>query len=445
MIIYLLVSAATAGGLYWYTSLSSHQSWTMSPGESRHVATAGFLTDSVNVMSSSSSRRHHHNSNETITLGMAVYAMESPTCPPLTGPPVTLDAPPQELVLLHNAFEYQYFYLNKRSTMQVTVHQTKGATNILVLKGNKVLARIQDKKKGASLYKWDGHDVISDLDMAFSMEQIVVERVSWTHGHAPIQFSFTSPSNDVYVLLYDNAASNEPAAFNVSYHMVLTTYDLEGLAPWCSHSAPVEPSSGLSEESFFTCPPIDAAEAGCIIVQATESHGDDNSTIDRTFLVGDGGVGITLETTRQWIYIGTISLLPSVLLAVALWYRRRKRRRSRQRLREQRYYDGPGYHQPHRRRERRVEGPNYHYLPAQDESEEQEGPGEEVPRGRQHSRQHSQNLSGSFRAFGQAPNSRHHAEPEADNEGADETDASMIDIPAENVVVVKERAEAQGS
>lgn len=437
MILYLLLSAATAGGLYWYTSRSSHQAWTMSPGESRHVATAGFLTDSVNVISTSSNRRHRHNgSNETISLGMAVYAMETPTCPPLTGPPVTLDAPPQELVLLHNAFEYQYFYLNKRSTMQVTVHQTKGATNILVLKGNKVLARIQDKKKDASLYKWGGHDVISDLNMAFYMEQIVVERVSWTHGHAPIQFSFTSPSNDVYVLLYDNAASNEPAAFNVSYHMVLTTYDLDGLAPWCSHSAPVDPSA-LEEDSSFTCPPIHAAEAGCIIVQATESHGDDNSTIDRTFLVGDGGVDITLETTRQWMYMGGISLLPSALLALTLWYRRRKRRRSRQRLREQRYYDGPGY----RPRRRRAEGPNYHYLPPQDDNGEQEGPvEEEPPRGRHHSR----NLSGSFRSFGQTLSSRLHAAP-TENEEVEETDASMIDIPAENIVVVKERADGQGS
>ena len=408
MLLYILLSVLTFSGLYYYSARCSHQQWSMHPRESRQVPTAGFLTDAVQVISRTPSSAPHNsvhptnNDTDTATRGIAVYAVGTRECPPLTGPPVTLKGPSQELVLLHNAFEYQYFYLNKGSTMRVTVHQIMGATNILVLKGNKVLARIQDKRSSRS-----GHNSMdtlwSDVSLDFSTEQIMLEQFSWAQEGGPIEFSFTSPSSDVYVLLYDNAAANEAATLEVQYDMVLTTYNLEGHEPWCSHSAPVPASSSSSslllpwfypeEEQItsFTCPPLDTSTAGCIIVEAIEHPGDGshknntNSNITAySYLelgqgLGEGLVEVIVFTTRKWLYIGGISILPPLLLAVWCYCRQLKKRQRMQRYHHHyhdEYHYRPGQQQQtgwqHSQSQQRQEGPNYHFLPPHDGSDREQ-------------------------------------------------------------------------
>ncbi|CAB9509942.1 expressed unknown protein [Seminavis robusta] len=377
---YFVLVMLTFAALYYKSSKCTNQNWTMNVGESRHVATAGFLTDSVQVTtkttSSSSSgdgRKKNHtiyyenNDNQTVSRGVAVYAMGSPHCPLLNGPPVTLDSPTQKLVLLPHAFEYQYFYLNKGSTMHISVHQMQGATNILVLKGNKVLSRIQDKKKNA-----DAYDLMSDLELEFNIEQILLERFSWTQERAPIEFSFTSPANDVYVLLYDNAAMSEGATLNVKYHSVLTTYDLEGLVPWCSHASPVNPSDDdVMELSYFSCPPLQVSMAGCIIVQAIQRHPhSQNHTNDDYFqLGGDGTMEVTVNVTRQWWYISALATIPALFLALICYCRKRRQRRRLRRWRERYYRRTASRDMPQPQREE----PSYQYMQLQEGGEESDG------------------------------------------------------------------------
>jgi len=464
----VLLSAATFAALYRVSSCGNSQQWNMTPGESRHVNTAGFLTDTVQVMTtmpnvsplppwssssvlgeiignnhnhSSHNHTNHHNDTTTTTRGIAVYAMESTYCPLLTGPPVKIDAPQQEMFLLHNAFEYQYFYLNKGSTMHVTVHQTQGATNILVLRGQKVLSRMHstDNKRARSNSRRGGQSVAhtyngvrGDVGMEFSDDQVLLERFSWTEQGGPIDFSFTSPASDVYILLFDNAASSQAAKLQVKYQMLLTTYNLEGLTPWCSHTSPIPSPTTMqlfsspissplpyntdmedhSTASFFACPPLQVSTAGCIIVQAVEHHlhndsDDDNhsggsnsssynsmplsfSSMDPAALqFGEGLVQVTLSTTRNWYYIGGLSLLPSLLLALWSYGRRCKRDcESNDRDRHfsasyprqgQRVHPSHHLHLPQQQQQQRSQrsrpssrraGPNYQYLPSAPQNDE---------------------------------------------------------------------------
>jgi hypothetical protein len=345
---------ATFAALYYWSGRCNNQHWTMMPGESRHVETAGFLTDSVQVVSEETPLYHvhmfnpHSSKNATISRGTNVYATASPVCPSLTGKPVILDTSSQKVVLMARAFQYQYFYLNEKSTIGVTVQQLQGATNIMVLRGHKVLARIQDKKLYPSL--GDAHHVVSDLQLQFTMDEIIFERFAWTRQRAPIEFSFTAPATDVYVLIYDNAAMDEPAILNVKYHMVLTTYSLEGLVPWCSHSSPVDDDTAVTS---FTCPPMEVSRAGCIIVQAVEQQ---NRTDDAFSHFGEGAVEVTAFVTRNWLYIGVLSFLPATALALILYFRNRSRHRRERRWRER-------YHRRrHTSSDEQRERPSYQYL-----------------------------------------------------------------------------------
>ena len=472
--VYILLYVLTFGGLYHYASRCSHQEWTMHPGESRHAATAGFLTNSVQVMSHQEQRsvspRNNNNgtdSDDVESRGIAVYAVGSRECPPLTGPPVILHSPSQELVLLHNAFEYQYFYLNKGSIMSVTAHQIIGATNILVLKGSKVLARIQGQQPGSNNNNNNNrhttfmdalfNKVVSSLD--FSTEEIMLEQLSWTQDDkGPVEFSFTSPSSDVYVLLYDNAAANEAATLEVQYDMDLKTYNLEGLVPWCSHSAPVPASYSSNNQqvltpSFipedqtatsFTCPPMETSTAGCIIVEAiqhTEDHSQ-NSTTDNSTTVsyssfmglGEGLVEVTVYTTQNWFYIGGLSLLLPSFLA-SWWYCCRLRNRHRMYT----YYHRDEYqdpvHRQHRERSmrppsrQRQDGPNYHFLPPH--HDDQDGSGHEQDTKAQVHREHEDNTDGE----------QSKGRPKREGRDLESTEVLQEDettvIPAENILILQ--------
>ena len=392
----VLLSAIVFGALIHISGKENHQKWNMATGESRQVSTAPFgLTDTVQVVSHTppydSSNDVDVNHTLSVTRGMAVYAMGNEQCPLLTGPPIVLDSQQQELVLFQHAWEYQFFYLNEGSTMEVKVRQLEGATNILVLRGSKVLARIQDTKKHNQQMKMQ----YSDMNLEFEAEQVMLERFSWTEQKEPVDFSFTSPASDVYVLLYDNAATSEPATLQVKYHMVLTTFDLEGLVPWCSHTSPPM----QTQETSFTCPPLEARKAGCIIVEAishsTDSNNSTNSTNgrhhnDEYFVLGQEVVQVTLLMTRLWTNIGIMSIVPSLLIALYLRFQRRKqqrgqRRRYYRRLRQQRRQEEHQQAMNHRVDANRnstpatgssaqqPSGPVFHFLTDDHEEDREEG------------------------------------------------------------------------
>ena len=479
---YILLYALTFGALYHYSSRCNHQEWTMHSGESRHAATAGFLTSSVQVISQDPSRsstipRNHNpnngtDSDDTETRGIAVYAVGSRECPPLTGPPVILHSPSQELVLLHNAFEYQYFYLNKGSTMSVTAHQIIGATNILVLKGSKVLARVQGQQPGNNNRGGNRHNTFMDTlfsevmnSLDFSTEEIMLEQLSWAQDDkGPIEFSFTSPSSDVYVLLYDNAAANEAATLEVQYDMHLKTYNLEGMVPWCSHSAPVPVSFAsssnqlVSTPSFipeektatsFTCPPMETSTAGCIIVEAIQhtEHHSQNSTDNSTTVsyssymgLGEGLVEVTVYTTQNWFYIGGLSLLPifSLLLtATVRWYYRWLRNRTRMYT----HFHHDEYQFPVQRQQREGamhppsrqsrDGPNYHFLPPH--HDDQDGSGREQDTTTQVHREHEHDTLGEQSQERPKGEGRDLESTEILQENYNETTV----VPAENIVILQ--------
>ena len=445
-LLYIMLTVLSFGGLYYSTNKYNQQDWSLQPGESRHVATAGFLTATVQVVSRTPSDSEPYfdptNSNSTVvpinsnntshnndtddatdTCGIAVYAVESRDCPPLTGPKLKVDRPNQELSLLQHAYEYQYFYLNAGSTMKVTVHQLVGSTNILVLKGSKVLERIEYNKRkrrsssSSSIRPSFVDALISDLSIdvlhdeidgrQFLLEQISSEQLQQQQT-GPIEFSFTSPSSNVYVLLFDNASGSQTASLQVKYEMVLTTYNIEGLTPWCSHSSPVQTGS-LTDSSYslpggddkpptnsFTCPQLSPDTAGCILVEAVrqrhDSSHDDNTNSSSSSnvpydryqgLEGDFLVEVTVYTTRNWFTMGCLSLVPSLLLAF-IRFGRQCQKRQNARRHDRVYYNNalslsasqqqaswrsqPHHHQQHHNynhyyHHQQQQGPNYHFLP----------------------------------------------------------------------------------
>ena len=96
--------------------------WTLNAGESRRIETP-ILQRNIIVSSSSSGNSHR--------LDAMVYDLDE--CPPLTGPPVTFQDYKNVSVAI-GAYEYDYFFLNKGSNIDVQVeHVSSGEAAVYVL------------------------------------------------------------------------------------------------------------------------------------------------------------------------------------------------------------------------------------------------------------------------------------------------------------------------
>jgi hypothetical protein len=229
--------------------------WTLNAGESRHIKIPA-LDKRVFVSSN-------------IPQSTMIYAIDG-ACPPLTGPKVTLSNS-MNIELAQGDYQYDYFYLNKGSSIEVTLNQNKGATNLLILRG---LDNIENKSEN------DGPDAF--------IRKAVLKRYAGAGQTAHLQY--VVPESDTFVVVYDNA-SNSKGQISISYDVELTTFDLKGKTTiplsWCDSSR---------------CTIDTAKNHGCILVKAQ---------VELTLYV---------RASRKWGMIFLYSVIP---LLVGLWCNRK--------------------------------------------------------------------------------------------------------------------------
>eukprot|EP00521_Asterionellopsis_glacialis_P009344 CAMPEP_0195285272 /NCGR_PEP_ID=MMETSP0707-20130614/3167_1 /TAXON_ID=33640 /ORGANISM="Asterionellopsis glacialis, Strain CCMP134" /LENGTH=346 /DNA_ID=CAMNT_0040344745 /DNA_START=179 /DNA_END=1219 /DNA_ORIENTATION=+ len=234
-----------------------YDDWTLNGGESRSVSLPR-LTKGL---------QFHSN----IVSGIDIYALKD-ACPPLTGPIVQLNDE-FDVSLARGDYQYDYFYLNKASSLKVNISQTTGASSVIVIQGK------------------EHFDCWKDDDCDFNgSRHVVMKRYAGAHQVAHIKY--TAPESDFYVVIYDNASKSNGHCI-VEYHADLTSYNLDGLSPipqsWCDASG-----SCFVENKD--------KDLQCILVQAKKDQQN---------------VTVKVEGRRQWGAIFSITLTP---IAIALFF-----------------------------------------------------------------------------------------------------------------------------
>lgn len=235
------------------------ETWTFNPGETRRVVEGTWLM-----------RRMHFASQ--VTNSINIYAING-HCPPLTGPLVTLsDTIP--IKLAPDDYQFDYFFLNEGSAIDLVVTQDSGASNVMVLRGTDSLERMDDDEG-------DDYDSFS--------KQALLKRFAGAGQQVHVQY--TVSYSDVYVLLYDNASSGKGKA-TVEYNINATTYNLSG----------AKPKSCLP----LTCTLL-LEEDQCILVQAIQT--DSNSK---------DPISVRLSPDRRWGLISILAVLP-IFVGLICW------------------------------------------------------------------------------------------------------------------------------
>ena len=84
--------------------------------------------------------------------GVHVFSFDG-ACPPLTGPPVTLQFGPSTRHLEEGNYQFEYFWLNEGSKIRVDVTQLHGSSNVYILMGDQLLERLVNENHD---YAYDG-------------------------------------------------------------------------------------------------------------------------------------------------------------------------------------------------------------------------------------------------------------------------------------------------
>jgi hypothetical protein len=238
--------------------------WTLNAGESRRIEIP--ILNRQIVLSSSYI-------SSTMVLDALVYDLK--TCPPLTGPPVSLNAT-REITLGLGEYQYDYFFLNTGSTIDLTVEQSQGNSIIYILEGANALRRLETP---------------STDDDPFGKD-IVVQGQAAAGGN--VTLSYKVKQSDIYTLVYDNAlTTTSEANLTAHYKVEMTTYEVKDDVPICSSLR-------------MKCELDHPNRGSCLLVQAYSEHIDHSQVVT-----------VKVHGKRSWLQILIYSVLP-YLIAMAL-------------------------------------------------------------------------------------------------------------------------------
>jgi hypothetical protein len=237
----------------------------MNKGETRQVETRTRLIRNVEITSASGAAPG---------MEISIFALDS-NCPPLTGPKVSLNQT-YGMSLDSGDYQYDYFYLNTGSTLEVSLEQGTGATNMYLLQGMYVLDRAMD-----------------DNDDSSFRSLSIMQKFVGSNSQGSLQITVSKSAT--YIAVYENASSSISKA-SVSIHGVLTSYNLKGHSPipssWCDG-----PTCTVTRRGH-----------PCILVQANQQE-----------------VGVTIVAERRWGAILSLALLLPLLLGFICVYVRSAR------------------------------------------------------------------------------------------------------------------------
>lgn len=117
--------------VYFYTNTSD--SWRLHTGASRHVVISTTFSKSVSITRTPPTQEHGHE-NEVDTGGQFLAYHIDGGCPPLTGPELTLEHR-RDLHLEAGAYDWNRYYLNPGSVLNVTVTANSGGVKAFLFRG----------------------------------------------------------------------------------------------------------------------------------------------------------------------------------------------------------------------------------------------------------------------------------------------------------------------
>jgi hypothetical protein len=236
------------------------RSWTLNAGETRRIHKR-LLNDRIHVTSSEE-------------LDVTMYSIPG-SCPPLTGPVGNLEDT-ETLNLAKDDYQYDYFFLNSGSTIQLDVHQISGSSYVYILQGSDLLQALES----------DSYQNRDDFGSASLRKQFVTA----SGKYASASLAYTAQQSDDYILLYDNA-SGTGGKLTVHYNLTMTNYDLDGYKPICtSHDCTVP----LGRKS-------------CILLRANAQHVSTPKV-----------VSVRVLGHRNWIWLVIYSATP-FLVGLFCW------------------------------------------------------------------------------------------------------------------------------
>lgn len=240
------------------------QHWNLNAGESYRLKPA-YLTDQVSVTCSSRDNNVH------------VYEIHG-KCPPLTGATERL-SDRQAVQLEENSYAFEYFYLNKGSSIDVDVTASMGSADVYLIRGKHFVRQLEKStfQLGANQY-------------------LLNRFASSSNRTVSLQYQVDKP--DTYILLFDNM-NTLSTRLSVTYTLELTSYDLSQRSPTCSNES--------DKKCTLKVPFVSSLwKKHCIIVQTVPNTSGDPENV------------ITIHVTqhRRYGWIVTLTLLPLLVYSL---------------------------------------------------------------------------------------------------------------------------------
>jgi len=249
--------------------------WTLNGGETRGIKMP-LLTSSMTITATGGA-------------GLDVYEFVGSKCPPLTGSPVSLQDK-WSFTLGLDDYQYDYFFLNKGSAIDVNVIQSVGSTNIYLVKGQKMVDRLEGTINNNNDDDDDDYDMDEGFEHYAKLKRFV-SAGSTNHVH----LHYDVHKTDAYTIIYDNASTKD-GQLTVQYQIQLTTHDTQGQSPICTNV--------LSNPC--TVVHTRKKRASCIVLQAKE-------TTETQEHFAEDVVTIEITGRRRWGYIVGFSLIPFLI------------------------------------------------------------------------------------------------------------------------------------
>ena len=293
--------------VYFYTNTS--ESWRLHTGASRHVVISTTFSKAISITRTPPTQEHGHE-NEVDTGGQFLAYHVDGGCPPLTGPELTLEHR-RDLHLEAGSYDWNRYYLNPGSVLNVTVTANAGGIKAFLFRGKTAFESWRRDPSEYSSFFRRAH-TYEGLDPAVILHEAVIAEAFYVVYSNAFRWG-TDVSIDVVRTL---------TTFNLSGVDPLPAEDCHGegtvctipLKPWHLACIVVEaqdpPRRYRNPNETFTTRSID--EWGNVTKQSYTSdyavaEQEGHSTLDAI-------VYVDIEGRHRWSAILTLVLVPAILL-----------------------------------------------------------------------------------------------------------------------------------
>ena len=293
--------------VYFYTNTSD--SWRLHTGASRHVVISTTFSKSVSISRTPPTQEHGHE-NEVDTGGQFLVYHVDGGCPPLTGPELTLEHR-RDLHLEAGEYDWNRYYLNPGSVLNVTVAATSGGTKAFLFRGKTAFESWRRDPSEYSSFFRRAH-TYEGLDPAVILHEAVIA--------------------EAFYVVYSNAF-RWSADVSIDVVRTLTTFNLSGVDPL--------PAEDCHTDGTACTIPLKPWHLACIVVEAqdpprgyhntnetfTTRSINENGNVTKQSYTSDYAVAeqeghstldaivyVDVEGQHRWAAILTLVLVPAILL-----------------------------------------------------------------------------------------------------------------------------------